>query len=162
MTCFDHFKLCVICDGRKLALQFFKWNDVCGREHMSSPSNGRLHTTKYFHLALMRHGAWIEVQTYLKHKPKKEHHSNTGNNICMILDDKLMAENWRVLAILLSDPHFTFLWLNLPQQKNNCKPVNTSPVFISSAHVRQITFQTTSSKARSPRWIDRLSLLLTP
>lgn len=43
--------------------------------------------------------------THLKHQPEKEHHSNTGNNICMVLDDKLMAQHRRVLGGLLSDPH---------------------------------------------------------
>lgn len=43
--------------------------------------------------------------TYLKHQPEEEHHSNTGNNICMVLDDKLMAQHRRVLVGLFSDPH---------------------------------------------------------
>lgn len=58
--------------------------------------------------------------THLKHQPEKEHHSNTGNNICMVLDDKLMAQHRRVLGGLLSDPHlgeirpnFSFLFFKL-------------------------------------------------
>lgn len=47
----------------------------------------------------------FNMWTYLKHQPEQEHHSNTGNNICMVLDDKLMAENRRILVGLLSDPH---------------------------------------------------------
>ncbi|KAI3355240.1 hypothetical protein L3Q82_018097 [Scortum barcoo] len=43
--------------------------------------------------------------THLKHEPEEEHHSNAGNDICMVLDDKLMAQHWRVLVALLSDPH---------------------------------------------------------
>lgn len=45
------------------------------------------------------------VGTHLKHKPEEEHHSNTGHNVCMVLDDKLMAEHRRVLVALLSDRH---------------------------------------------------------
>lgn len=44
-------------------------------------------------------------QTHLKHQPEEEHHSNTGHNICMVLDDKLVAHHRRVLACLFSDPH---------------------------------------------------------
>lgn len=47
----------------------------------------------------------FNMWTHLKHQPEKEHHSNTGNNICMVLDDKLMAQHRRVLGGLLSDPH---------------------------------------------------------
>lgn len=47
----------------------------------------------------------FNMWTYLKHQSEQEHHSNTGNNICMVLDDKLMAQHRRVLVSLLSDPH---------------------------------------------------------
>lgn len=43
--------------------------------------------------------------THLKHQAEEKHHSNTGNNICMILDDKLMAQHRRILVSLFSDPH---------------------------------------------------------
>lgn len=43
--------------------------------------------------------------TYLKHQPEQENHSNTGNNICMVLDDKLMAQHRRVLVSFFPDPH---------------------------------------------------------
>lgn len=42
---------------------------------------------------------------YLKHQAQKEHHSNAGNNICMVLDDELVAHHGWVLVRLLSDRH---------------------------------------------------------
>lgn len=46
-----------------------------------------------------------KATTYLKHQPQEENHSNTGNNICMVLDDKLVAHHGWVLSGLLSDRH---------------------------------------------------------
>lgn len=43
--------------------------------------------------------------THLKHQAEEKHHSNTGNNICMVLDDKLMAQHRRIFVSLFSDPH---------------------------------------------------------
>lgn len=48
--------------------------------------------------------------TYLEHQPEEEHHSNTGNNICMVLDDKLVAHHRRILVGLFSDPHVDAVW----------------------------------------------------
>lgn len=44
-------------------------------------------------------------KTYLKHQAQEEHHSNTGNNICMVLDDELVAHHRWALVRLLSDRH---------------------------------------------------------
>ena len=49
--------------------------------------------------------AMFNMWTYLKHQPEEEHHSNAGNNICMVLDDKLMAQHRRVFVRLFPDPH---------------------------------------------------------
>lgn len=48
--------------------------------------------------------------TYLEHQPEEEHHSNTGNNICMVLDDKLVAHHRRILVGLFTDPHVDAVW----------------------------------------------------
>lgn len=50
---------------------------------------------------------------YLKHQPEQEHHSNAGNNICMVLDDELVAHHRGILVGLLSDPHVDTIWSQL-------------------------------------------------
>lgn len=65
---------------------------VC-RLHEHHHHDARLNATK------------CKATTYLKHQPQEEHHSNTGNNICMVLDDKLVAHHGWVLGRLLSDRH---------------------------------------------------------
>lgn len=47
----------------------------------------------------------LNMWTHLKHQPEQENHSNTGNNICMVLDHKLVAQHRWVLVGLFSDPH---------------------------------------------------------
>lgn len=59
-------------------------------------------------------------RTYLKHQPEKKHHSNTGNNICMVLDDKLMAQHWRTLGGLFSDPHVDTIRPNFCFTRRRC------------------------------------------
>lgn len=39
-------------------------------------------------------------ETYLHHQADNKNHCNTTNDIRMILNDKLMAQNWWVLFIL--------------------------------------------------------------
>lgn len=58
--------------------------------------------------------------TYLKHQPEQEHHSNTGNNICMVLDDKLMAHHRRILVCLFSDPHVDTIRSNFCLAQREC------------------------------------------
>lgn len=58
--------------------------------------------------------------THLKHQSEKEHHSNTGNNICMVLDDKLMAQHRRILVSLFSDPHVGAIGPNLCFTQHRC------------------------------------------
>jgi len=58
--------------------------------------------------------------TYLKHEPEEEHHSQAGNNICMVLDDKLMAQHWRILVGLLSDRHVDSLRHHLCFTRRRC------------------------------------------
>lgn len=43
--------------------------------------------------------------THLEHQPEEEHHSNTRNNVCMVLDDELVAHHRRILVALFPDAH---------------------------------------------------------
>lgn len=43
--------------------------------------------------------------THLEHEPEEEQHSNTRNNVCMVLDDELVAHHRRVLVALFPDAH---------------------------------------------------------
>lgn len=47
----------------------------------------------------------MRTGTYLEHQPEEEHHSNTRNNVCMVLDDELVAHHRRVLVALFPDAH---------------------------------------------------------
>lgn len=102
---------------------------VC-RLHQHHHRDARLKTTK------------CKGTTYLKHQPQEEHHSNTGNNICMVLDDKLVAHHGWVLVRLLSDRHvgavvFDYMLrisnLSFRQQQNYAwnrgRPKLTSPSY---------------------------------
>merc|ERR1719264_2073273 len=42
---------------------------------------------------------------YLEHQPHHEDHGHAGDDVCMILDDKFMAQDRRVLRLLSLDHH---------------------------------------------------------
>jgi len=52
----------------------------------------------------------VMQSTHLKHKPNNKNHRNARNDICMILNNKLVAENWRIFIALPTSRncHFCF------------------------------------------------------
>lgn len=80
----------------------------------------------------------LNMWTHLEHQPEQDHHSNNGNNVCMVLDDELVAQHRRVLVRLLSDAHvdalprtpfFAFLSFQMVRDAPRCGSHN-SPCFL--------------------------------
>lgn len=75
--------------------------------------------------------------TYLKHQPEQENHSNTGNNICMVLDDKLMAQHRRVLVSFFPDPHVDTVLSNFCFTQRRCNRFLTGDIMILLCETRK-------------------------
>ena len=57
----------------------------------------------------------VNTHTNLEHQPQQNHHRCTGNNVCMILDNKLMAENRWILRASTTPPNRHFFGLFMAQ-----------------------------------------------
>lgn len=42
----------------------------------------------------------IQPLTHIGDESYKDDHANTGDDVCMILDDKFMTEHWRAIFIM--------------------------------------------------------------
>jgi hypothetical protein len=82
--------------------ELYKWL-ILERQYLDSiwrrVSNSCRSIRKAAHQPRMR-GIRHGKPTYLKHEADNQHHSNTGYNICMVLNDELMTENRRTLTTL--------------------------------------------------------------
>lgn len=108
---------------------------------------------------------WNPIQhvdgTHLKHQPEEEHHSNTGNNICMVLDDKLMAQHRRVLVGLFSDPHLETTRPNFRlAQRGRDRSLSGYIFIILPCEDAQSSLLLPTSKGPGSNWTWRVTLLL--
>lgn len=98
----------------------------------------------------------FNMWTHLKHQSEKEHHSNAGNNICMVLDDKLMAQHRRVLVRLFSDPHVDAVRKTVAFAQRGCEVFSSSGVFFCGEPLKDLSASCTGPG--SYEW--RVTLLL--